>query len=87
MHESCPSCALKFELEPGYFVGAMYFSYALAVPGYALLLIVLHLLYPAWSNPLLLVVSLALFLPFAPLLFRTSRLVWMHFDWRFGSRP
>lgn len=26
MHEQCPHCALKFEREQGYFVGAMYIS-------------------------------------------------------------
>jgi uncharacterized protein (DUF983 family) len=31
MHENCPSCGVKFESEPGFFWGAMYFSYALNV--------------------------------------------------------
>jgi len=28
---SCPSCSFSFEPEPGFFYGAMYFSYALMV--------------------------------------------------------
>ena len=27
--------------------------------------------------------ALPLFIPFAPLLFRYSRVIWMHFDWVF----
>jgi uncharacterized protein (DUF983 family) len=31
MHESCPSCALRFEREHGFFVGAIYVNYACTV--------------------------------------------------------
>lgn len=37
MHTHCPHCRLKYELEPGYFWGAMYFSYAFSA---AILLVV-----------------------------------------------
>src|SRR5467141_663442 len=32
MHERCSVCDLRYEREPGYFLGAMYISYALALP-------------------------------------------------------
>src|SRR6516165_11002909 len=32
MNERCPRCGLRFEREPGDYLGAMYFSYALSVP-------------------------------------------------------
>ena len=86
MRELCPACGLRFEQEPGYFVGAMYFSYAMAVPIYALVLMAFHALFPGWPDPILLIVSVTLFTPCAPLIFRFSRLAWMHFDRRFGSR-
>ncbi len=31
MHADCPVCGLHFEIEPGFFWGAMYVSYALTV--------------------------------------------------------
>lgn len=31
MHPDCPTCGLHFEREPGFFQGAMYISYGLAV--------------------------------------------------------
>ena len=41
MLSHCPHCALKYEREQGYFIGAMYINYAatvaIAVPGYLLL--------------------------------------------------
>ena len=31
MHVNCPVCNYKFEKEPGFYIGAMYVSYALGV--------------------------------------------------------
>ena len=31
MHANCPVCKLQFEIEPGYFWGAMYVSYLMSV--------------------------------------------------------
>src|SRR4051812_24822754 len=31
MHDVCPVCGLKFDREPGYFLGAMYFSYLISL--------------------------------------------------------
>src|SRR5689334_512492 len=41
MNEKCPVCGLRFEREPGYFLGAMYFSYLLSIPpGLAMVLLI-----------------------------------------------
>ncbi len=79
MNERCPSCGLLFEREPGYFTGAMVVSYTLGVPLLALLilgaLVGLHL-----SVEWALLVADLLFLAFVPLIFRWSRVLWIHFD-------
>ena len=31
MHTHCPQCGLRFEVEPGFFIGAMYVSYAMSL--------------------------------------------------------
>jgi len=80
MHDACPMCGHIFEREPGYFVGAMYVSYALAIPVYLALAGVLRLLLREWSDLAILTLALPLFAPFAPLLFRYSRVIWMHLD-------
>jgi len=81
MHEACPVCRHVFAREPGYFVGAMYVSYALAVPTLVVLAVVVHWLMPAWSGLWLLVATIPLFVPLAPLIFHYSRVIWAHLDW------
>ena len=50
MYEECPGCGLDFDRgQPGYFTGAMYVSYALAIPLIALLTLIEHLMIPSWS--------------------------------------
>jgi len=83
MHETCPACGHRFEREPGYFVGAMYMSYALAAPLYLLLVLAVDRLRPAWSDLAVCLAAAPLFVPFVPLIFRYARLAWMHFDWTF----
>jgi uncharacterized protein (DUF983 family) len=80
MNPSCPACGTVFEKEPGYFVGAMYFSYFLAVPAYALLAFVaLRVLGHRWEI-LAFAAALIAFLPLTPLLFRASRVIWLYLD-------
>jgi uncharacterized protein (DUF983 family) len=80
MNERCPRCALKFEREPGYFVGAMYISYGIAVVIITLLFWMVSLAMPDSSFEIALSIASALFLVFVPLVFRYSRILWMHID-------
>lgn len=80
MHERCPTCGLRFEREPGYFVGAMYISYALSVPILAVLVLGVWWWRPDWSWLPVLAVATVLYLPLVPWLFRTSRVLWIHLD-------
>jgi len=79
MHERCPACGLVYEREPGYFTGAMVIAYALGVP--AFLLIVLALLAAGVDTVAALLVGGAVYLPLAPLILRSSRVIWLHLDW------
>ncbi len=79
MNEHCAHCALKFEREQGYFIGAIYINYAatvgIAVPGFFLL--------DTFTN-ITINQQLALWVPFAvifPLLFfHHSRSLWLVMD-------
>ena len=82
MHERCPVCHLKFEREPGYFLGAMYVSYVLAIPP-LLLLATIFWLYAHWRYELAMLAALIAYLPFVPMAARLSRVVWMHIDQTF----
>jgi Protein of unknown function (DUF983) len=82
MYERCPVCQLKYEREPGYFLGAMYVSYAMAVPPYLLLVTALWL-WAGWRYEFALLGAVIAYLPFVPMVMRISRVVWMHIDQHF----
>ena len=79
MHERCPVCGLKFEREPGYFLGAMYVSYALAIPPFVLLVMAFWL-WAHWRYELALAGAFVAYLPFVPIAARISRVVWIYID-------
>jgi uncharacterized protein (DUF983 family) len=80
MRETCERCGLRFEREPGFFVGAMYVSYALAVAlGAPLAFGLLEVGVPLGRTMLALAVALV---ALHPLLFRYSRVIWLHVDHR-----
>ena len=79
MNKRCPVCDLRFEREPGYFIGAMYFAYAMSLPtGGALVALIWYLM--RWQLWQCMVVALAVYLPFVPLIVRYSRVLWLHWD-------
>jgi hypothetical protein len=79
MHERCPVCGLKFEREEGYFLGAMYISYGLALIIISVFTVLL------WFVTRLSIVkdvlwSVALFLPLAPAVTLFARMLWIYLD-------
>lgn len=79
MNELCPHCGLRFEVEPGYFIGAMYVSYAFS--GGLALILGFSLFYlfndpPGWVYAV--VVSIGVIL-IAAINFRLSRVIWLHY--------
>ncbi|HEV3144358.1 MAG TPA: DUF983 domain-containing protein [Gemmataceae bacterium] len=80
MNDPCPVCGLVFEREPGYFIGAMYFSYALAVLMITPLFIFFYWLLPTWPGPVIALLALLPFLPFVPAVYRYSRVIWLYFE-------
>lgn len=79
MYEYCPHCGLRYEVEPGYFIGAMYVSYAIS-GGVALVLgfLIFYLgndpdgwVYASIVAPVMIII--------APVNFRISRVIWLHY--------
>ena len=79
MHESCPRCGLKFEREEGYFLGAMYISYGLALATIVLMAAALWALTGWWITKDA-VWAMVLFVPIAPTLTLFSRVLWIYLD-------
>ena len=82
MYERCPVCGLKYEREQGYFVGAMYISYMLAIPPYLVMVTALWLL-AGWRYQFALLGAVLAYLPFVPMMMRLSRVIWMYIDQAF----
>jgi uncharacterized protein (DUF983 family) len=80
MNDPCPVCGLVHEREPGYFLGAMYFSYALAILVLVPLFFVFLSLLPNWPVLLVPLLPVLLYLPLTPLVYRYSRVFWIYFD-------
>ena len=78
MEPYCAKCGLKFEREEGYFLGAMYISYALALITIAVLTAVLW----AWNGHVFrdIVWAIVLFLPLTPFLTLLARTLWIYLD-------
>lgn len=81
MYDDCPVCGLDFDRgDPGHFTGAMYVSYALAIPLIALLTLIEHLIIRGWSLFRLVLLASALCVPLIPWLWQYSRVIWIYFD-------
>ena len=78
MYTYCPVCKLRFEIEPGFFIGAMYVSYAMSL---VIFLVVSITIYGLFGNPdfyyymigIPLVVLILL-----PVMYRYSRVLFLH---------
>lgn len=77
MHKHCPCCELRFEVEPGFFFGAMYISYAFSVALVVTIGMVLYWLGDPEVWTYILLVSAGLLL-FYPAMFRYSRILFLH---------
>jgi hypothetical protein len=84
MHERCDVCQLRFEREPGYFLGAMYINYGVTV-----VLALMGSFALEWSTPVSLTQQLILWVGFCSLFpilfFRYSRSLWLGID--YGCDP
>ena len=78
MHTHCPICELRFEVEPGFFIGAMYVSYAMSL---GIFFVVSFLIYTLFNNPdfQYYVIGIPLMvLILLPIMYRYSRVIFLH---------
>lgn len=78
MHEICGHCGFKFEIEPGFFWGAMYISYAFSV---AISVIFGVLAFYIFDDPAMWVYMVLIFTPLlllSPLSMRFSRMLMLY---------
>ena len=76
LHRECSVCGRKYEREPGFFFGAMYISYALAISLCVPVYIACVVLFPdaaLWTS---IVAILSALLLSAPLMYALSKILW-----------
>jgi uncharacterized protein (DUF983 family) len=86
MHERCPVCDLKFDREPGYFLGAMYVSYGLGIVIVALFAALLWWLTGWWITKDT-IWAVVIFLPLAPTITLLARVLWIYLDQTIDPEP
>jgi len=77
--KTCENCSLNYELETGFWYGAMYVSYALSVAIMVLFWTSTNFFYPLINvfNEVLIIVTAILLV--SPLNYHLSRLIWINF--------
>ena len=78
MHENCPVCGLRFEVEPGFWYGAMFVSYANTI---ALLVVLGIIIFYTFNDPSVMyyiVPVTVLSVLIVPFNFRISRVIFLH---------
>lgn len=79
MNERCESCGHKYEIEAGFFYGAMYVAYALTVAFSVATFILTYLIYSETPYWVYIINILAVLILLAPVTFRSGRLIWINF--------
>ena len=78
MPKQCPNCGQNYEIEPGFFYGAMYVNYAASIAIAVGVFAAMYILGSPWEvYEYLIGISIALMV-LAPITFRLSRAVWIN---------
>jgi len=75
-HKNCPNCGQRFMLEPGFFFGAAYVSYALNVALMVSCAVAVYVLFEETTPEHYVVAIIGMTLLLFPGIFRLSRIIW-----------
>ncbi|MBU2939864.1 DUF983 domain-containing protein [Lacinutrix sp. C3R15] len=78
MNEQCSHCHTKYEIEPSFFYGAMYVSYAVGV-AFAVAAFVISAVFFDASRHYVFISIIGTLIVFAPVIMRLSRNIWINF--------
>ncbi len=81
--EHCEVCGLKYSREPGFFYGAMYVSYALAVAVFVTLWTSMNLFFPWIESWAQIFIIIAVSLGLTPYLYALSKIIWANFFYKY----
>lgn len=78
MHQNCAHCGLKFKMEPSFFYGAMYVSYAVGVAFAVAAFIISFFFFEASLKNVFIAIVTTLVVSL-PIIIRLSRNIWINF--------
>ena len=83
MHDSCSHCNTHYKIEPSFFYGAMYVSYALGI-AFAVAAFILTYVFLSTSLKTAFIAIIVTLVVFMPIIMRLSRNIWInifiHYD-------
>lgn len=77
MNEECSHCATKYQIEPSFFYGSMYVSYAVGVAFAVAAFIISYSIFESSLTVAFIVIVLTL-IGFMPIIMRLSRNIWIN---------
>ena len=85
MHENCSHCGVKYKIEPSFFFGAMYVSYAVGVAIAVAAFIISYFFIGLDRLSTFIVITTTLVL-LLPLILRLSRNIWINFFFKYDTK-
>lgn len=89
MYETCSNCKTKYKIEPSFFYGSMYVSYAVSVAFAVAAFAIAHFVFNAGIN-MVFVSIVGCLIAFMPIILRLSRNIWinlfMHYDKKWAKK-
>lgn len=85
MHERCSVCNTKYKIEPSFFYGAMYVSYAVGI-AFAVAAFVISYLFIGTSLLNAFISIVGTMIVFMPVIIRLSRNIWINFFVHYDSK-
>lgn len=78
MHENCSHCGTKYKIEPSFFYGSMYVSYAVGIAFAVAAFVISFLVFKANIN-IVFISIISTLIVFMPVILRISRNIWINF--------
>lgn len=78
MHDKCSQCGTKYKMEPSFFYGAMYVSYAVGI-AFAVAVFVISFLILGADLSTSFIAIVAALVALLPVIIRLSRNIWINF--------
>lgn len=78
MHERCSHCNTKYKIEPSFFYGSMYVSYAVGV-AFAVAAFIISYVFLGSSTLVAFFAIVGTLIVFLPIILRLSRNIWINF--------